>query len=501
MEYIEAQLHIIVIPLMSQSHLIPMIDLSKLLAQRGLIVTIIATPLNALRHKQTIDQAIHSGLQIKLVTLPFPSNEAGLPQGCENLDSLPSPDLQSKFLIASNLLQAPLESYLEKVGPRPSCIISSLPWTTDVAHKFDIPRFAYQGISCFTLLCSHMMVLHNVHEKINSDQEPFLVPGVPDKIEFTNAQLPKMMRRCSPHQGEDDGIDLKDIRDQFKEAQLSAQGLLVNTFEELELEYVKSYQKAVARNVLCIGPLSLFNKLERTNPSDKTTTVVEEHYCLRWLDAMKPRSVVYVCFGSLCHLMPKQLIELGKGLEASNFPFIWVIRDVDYNNEEIMEWLINDNFENKVHAKGLVIKGWAPQVPILSHPTIGGFLTHCGWNSTLEGVSAGVPMITWPMFAEQFYNEKIIVQVLKIGVRIGVEVTMQWGEEHNDGVYVNRETVKNAIDQIMDEGEKGQARRRRATQIGEKAKRAVQKDGSSYLNITSFIKHIKQLTSISLSQL
>lgn len=218
---------------------------------------------------------------------------------------------------------------------------------------------------------------------------------------------------------------------------------------------------------------------------------IDEHYCLKWLDTMKPKSVIYVCFGSLCHLLPKQLIEIGKGLEASNSPFIWIIREVDYN-EEIMKWVKNENFEDRLKGKGLIIKGWAPQVLILSHPATGGFMTHCGWNSTLEGVSAGVPMITWPMFAEQFYNEKLIVQVLKIGIRIGVEVTMQWGEEANDGIYVKRECVKNIVDQLMDEGEEGQERRRKAQELGERANQAVEEGGSSYMNITSFIEHVKQ---------
>ncbi|KMT06462.1 hypothetical protein BVRB_7g161310 [Beta vulgaris subsp. vulgaris] len=481
------QIHVIVIPLMSQSHLIPMIDLSKILAKRGLIITIITTPLNAARYQATVDRAIRSGrLRIKLVPLPFPCNEAGLPEGCENLDSLPSPDLQTKFLVSSSLLQAPLESHLEKVDPRPSCIISSLPWTKDVAYKFNIPRFAYQGISCFTLLCSHKMMLHKVHENVKYDNEPFLVPDVPDKIEFTYAQLPKMMRTSSSHG--DDGIDLKDIRHQFKQAEISAEGLLVNTFEELEMDYVKSYQKVAMGNVLCVGALSLCNRMVKDY---EEMASIDEHYCLKWLDTMKPKSVIYVCFGSLCHLLPKQLIEIGKGLEASNSPFIWIIREVDYN-EEIMKWVKNENFEDRLKGKGLIIKGWAPQVLILSHPATGGFMTHCGWNSTLEGVSAGVPMITWPMFAEQFYNEKLIVQVLKIGIRIGVEVTMQWGEEANDGIYVKRECVKNIVDQLMDEGEEGQERRRKAQELGERANQAVEEGGSSYMNITSFIEHVKQ---------
>ncbi|XP_057534595.1 UDP-glycosyltransferase 73C3-like [Amaranthus tricolor] len=475
----EIKLHAIVIPLMSQSHLIPMIDLSKLLAQRGLTVSIITTPLNALHYQPILKSPINSNLQIHLIPLHFPCNDVGLPQNCENLDSLPCPKLKTKFLQSSYLLQNPLEDYLVKVNPSPSFIISSLPWTHHVAQKFNIPRFAYQGVSCFTLFCSHKMMVHKVYESVKSDFEPFYVPEILDKVEFTYAQLPKMMKKnCSI----DDCDGLKQIQDQFKEAESSAEGLLVNSFEELELDYVKSY-KNVMRNVLCVGPLSISSKM-------KNEGNFEGHYCLKWLDLMKPKSVLYVCFGSLCHLMPKQLIELGMGLESSNCPFIWVIRDVDYN-EDVMKWLKDENFESRVQGRGLIVKGWAPQVLILSHSATGGFLTHCGWNSTLEAICAGVPMITWPMFAEQFFNEKFIVQVLKIGVRIGVEVSMQWGEEKNDGVYVTRECVKNAIEKLMDGWEIGQERRRRAIEYGEKAKRAIEEGGSSYLNITSFIKHVQ----------
>lgn len=113
----------------------------------------------------------------------------------------------------------------------------------------------------------------------------------------------------------------------------------------------------------------------------------------------------------------------------------------------------------------------------------------------MEGVCAGVPMITWPMFAEQFYNEKLIVQVLKIGVRVGVDVCMHWGEEENDGIYVKREDIRRAIDEVMDEREEGEERRKRARELGEMAKSAMEEGGSSYLNMTLFIEEIIQQVS------
>lgn len=202
---------------------------------------------------------------------------------------------------------------------------------------------------------------------------------------------------------------------------------------------------------------------------------------------MKLCSVIYTCFGSLCHIPPPQLIEIGLGLEASSRPFIWIIRKSDHS-AEVEKWLAEDKFEERVKGRGLIIRGWAPQVLILSHPSVGAFFTHCGWNSTLEGICAGVPMITWPMFAEQFYNEKFAVNVLRIGVRIGVEVELEWEELENQ-VLVKREQVKEAIEELMD-GEEADERSKRAKELGEMANKAIEEGGSSYSNITMLIEDV-----------
>ncbi|KAL6987295.1 hypothetical protein U1Q18_013046 [Sarracenia purpurea var. burkii] len=502
------QLHFLIVPLMSQSHLIPMTDFAKLLAQRRhLTVTIITTPLNAARFQPIIDRATKAGLKIHLIPLRFPCREAGLPDGCENMDILTSPDLVIKFFVATGMLQQPLEKLVSELEPRPNCIITSnaLPWTSEIARKFKIPRFVFNAISCFTLLCSHMISLSDVdadgfnevadknpvtvHD--SSSSESILVPDIPHRIEFKKSQLPEFIRRNSGK--------LNGILDQMKEAQLSARGVLVNTFEEMEPSYVEGYKKNVTEKTWCIGPVSLCNK-ETTDKFDRgNAAAIDEHDCLKWLDSKNPGSVVYACFGSLCHISAPQLIEIGLGLEASARPFIWIIRGAD-KSAELEKWLAEERFEERNKEKGLVIQGWAPQVLILSHPAVGGFLTHCGWNSTLEGVCAGVPMITWPMFAEQFYNEKLITEVLRIGVRIGVEVGMQWREEEEEeeevGLLVKREKVKKAVEEVMMDGddEKGGERRKRARELAEKAKRAIEEGGSSYLNLTLLIEDVIQQT-------
>ncbi|CBI30182.3 unnamed protein product, partial [Vitis vinifera] len=329
------------------------------------------------------------------------------------MDSIPSPDLNKQFILAStsSMLQQPLENLLGHLEPPPSCIIASvcLPWTRDVAVKFKIPWLVFHGISCFTLLCGKNIARSDVLKSVAADSEPATA--------------------------------------------ILAQGVVVNSFEDLEPNYLLEYKKLVNK-VWCIGP---------------------------------PKSVIYACFGSLCHFSTSQLIEIGLGLEASNRPFVWIIRQSDCSFE-IEEWLLEERYEERIKGRGLIIRGWAPQVLILSHPAAGGFLTHSGWNSTIEAICSGVPMITWPMFAEQFYNEKLVVQVL----RIGVEVIVQWGEEEKAGALVKRNQIKEAVDKLMDEGKEGEERRERARKLGELAKMAVEEGGSSHLNTTLLIQDIME---------
>ncbi|KAK7337140.1 hypothetical protein VNO77_17700 [Canavalia gladiata] len=474
------QPHFLLVPLMSQSHLIPFTEMAKLLASNGVSVTIVLTPLNAARFNKVIDQAKALNLKIHFHLLPFPCAEAGLPEGCENMDTLPSPEYQHLFFAASNMLKEPIEKWLSELETVPTCIVSDLclPWTSNVASKFKIPRVVLHTISCFSLLCSHNIIHSKVHESVTSMSKPFVVPDLPDTVEFTKAQLPEVMKQ--------DSGAWKHAIDQFKKAELSAEGVLVNSFEELESMYVRGYEKVV-RKVWCIGPLSLHSKLmlERCRIVDNKVSM-DKSECLNFLSSNKPCSVVYVCFGSLCHILASQLKELALGLEASSHPFIWVIGKNDCS-QELEEWL--KNFEERNRGRGVIIRGWAPQVEILSHPATGGFLSHCGWNSTLEAISAGVPIITWPLTAEQFFNEKHIVQVLKIGARIGVEAVDDLMQTYKAGkMLVKKEQVKKAIEELMEQGGKGEQRRNRAREVKQMAHKAVQDDGSSALNCKLFIQ-------------
>ncbi|XP_043702955.1 UDP-glycosyltransferase 73C12-like [Telopea speciosissima] len=481
-------LHFILIPLMAQGHMIPMTDIARLLAQQGVTITIVTTPLNAFRFKSIIDRAAESGLRIRLLQLRFPSTEFGLPDGCENLDHVPSRELIKNFLEAASMLQPALEQALQEIEPHPSCLISDmgLSWTSHTALKFGIPRFYFNGMSCFTLFCNQNLLCYKPHESVEYDSKPFVVPGMPHRIELTKDQISGSVR---------DDIEpfFQEIREQIREAERTSDGVVINSFYELETCYVDEYQKLMGKKAWCVGPVSLYNKEASDMAERGNKAAIDEEQCLEWLDSREAESVVYVCLGSLCPLATSQLIEIGLALERSNHPFIWVIRQGNNNkpSKELERWLSEERFEEKTKGRGLLIRGWAPQVLILSHRAVGGFVTHCGWNSTLEGVSAGVPMMTWPMFADQFYNEKLIVQILGIGVRVGVDVSCQMGEGEKLGVYVKGEEVEKAIGILMDGGEEGEVVRKKAREVGEIANRAVEEWGSSHLNISLFIQDIK----------
>lgn len=213
----------------------------------------------------------------------------------------------------------------------------------------------------------------------------------------------------------------------------------------------------------------------------------DEHEFLKWLDLKEANSVVYICFGSMSSFSDAQLMEIAMGLEASGKQFIWVVKKE--RKEGVREEWLPEGLEKRMEGKGLIIRGWAPQVLILEHEAVGGFVTHCGWNSTLEAVCAGVPMVTWPVFAEQFYNEKLVTQILRIGVEVGAQ---KW--ERLVGDFVKREALEKAVCRIMD-GEEVEGMRARARALSEMASRAIEEGGSSFSDLDAFIEEVRLLHS------
>ncbi|GAY54939.1 hypothetical protein CUMW_160620 [Citrus unshiu] len=476
------QLHVFFFPFMAHGHMIPIVDMAKLFASRGVKASVITTPANGPYVSKSVERANEMGIELDVKTIKFPSVEAGLPEGCENLDAITNEvnkELIVKFVGATTKLQEPLEQLLR--DHKPDCLVADIffPWATDAAAKFGIPRLVFHGTSFFSLCASNCLALYEPHKNVSSDSEPFVMPHFPGEIKLTRNQLPDFVKQ---DMGDNDFSRLLKAID---DSDLRSYGVAVNSFYELEPAYADHYRKALGRRAWHIGPVSLCNR----NFEDKALwgkqASIDEQECLRWLNSKQPNSVVYICFGSIANFTSAQLMEIATGLEASRRNFIWVVRrnKNDGGEEEKEAWL-PEGFEKRMKGKGLIIRGWAPQVLILDHEAVGGFVTHCGWNSTIEAVTAGVPLVTWPVSAEQFYNEKMVNEVLKIGVGVGIQ---KWCRIVGD--FVKREKIEKAVNEIM-VGDRAEEMRSRAKTLGKMAKRAVENGGSSYCDLSALIEEL-----------
>ncbi|MCL7037499.1 hypothetical protein MKW94_020646 [Papaver nudicaule] len=486
-EAADCQLHIFLFPFTAYGHMIPIIDMAKLFAARGVKTTLLLTPHNATMFSKSVERERSLfGLDIHIQILGLPFKEAGLPEGIENIDDIRSPDMLPSHFLAIQSLQEPLEQLLEK--HRPDFIVADmfLTFATEAAAKYGIPRFVFHGTGFFPQCIEETLVSRKTHELgITSDREIFVVPDLPDNIEMTRLQLSDHLRGSDAF--------MTEAWEHIRDSEKKSYGILVNSFYELEPAYAMHYKNVLGKRAWSIGPVSLRNRnnIDKAERAAKKTST-DEHILVNWLDSKDPRSVLYICFGSMYSRLSKaQWHEIALGLEDSGTSFIWVLRNIKQEEEESP---LPEGFEDRMAAgkRGLIIKEWAPQVLILDHPAVGGFMTHCGWNSRLEGVSAGVPMVTWPMSAEQFYNENLITKVLKIGIQVGVEKWNPWTRDLED-VSVEKEKVSKAVSRLMGDGEEAKNMRTRVKELSDMAKEAVEEGGSSYENLTALIQEFKML--------
>uniref|UniRef100_A0A2P2MNA8 anthocyanidin 3-O-glucosyltransferase n=2 Tax=Rhizophora mucronata TaxID=61149 RepID=A0A2P2MNA8_RHIMU len=200
-----------------------------------------------------------------------------------------------------------------------------------------------------------------------------------------------------------------------------AQGLILNTFEDLEAPILSQIRTQIPK-VYTVGPLHehLRLKLQRakTPESYHSSNSIREvdRSCMSWLDSQPPRSVLYVSFGSVTLMEREQLLELWHGIVNSKKRFLWVVRpDIISRGDGPEDKDVPLELLEGTKERGYMV-GWAPQEEVLAHKAVGGFLTHGGWNSTLESIVAGVPMICWPYFADQQINSRFVEVVWKLGL-------------------------------------------------------------------------------------
>lgn len=370
---------------------------------------------------------------------------------------------------------------------RPDCILSDLshPWTTDTAERLGVPRLVFSVSNFMAYSAEHSVMQHSPHQKVASDTEEFEIPGLPHHIQMTKSQQPEFLLRRDRFTA---------MMESYKEAERRSYGTVMNTFYELDGVYLEHYKKITGIKAWGLGPVSLAvnknlrEKIERGNKSG-----MESEELVKWLNSKEPNSVLFVSFGSMTRFPPPQMAEIAHGLEDSGINFIWVIRNKDKNDSGEAPEGLPEGFEQMIKNKnrGFIVRIWAPQLLILEHPSTGGFLTHCGWNSSIEGISAGQPMVTWPVSSEQFYNEKLLTEVLQVGVPVGARRWWNMSDEMKE--IVSRENVEKGVGFLMGATEEAAAIRERAKQLGAAANRAVQSGGSSENNLISLMKELRSI--------
>ncbi|KAK9735562.1 hypothetical protein RND81_04G213100 [Saponaria officinalis] len=460
-------------PFIAAGHLLPMIGVARAIASHsGVQVTIIATPKTVGIFQEAIDRDRENGHDIGFLTIELPNKDEL--EGVENFLTPVPLGLKLKVFMAVMNLKDTLKGIL--VEYRPDCLVSDPmhPWSLGVAEEVGVPRIVFHSSSLFWLCCEHVLWTSKPHEGLNSETEPFVLDGLPDRVEFTKKMLPHWHRQQNGFTA---------FFHEKKKADDNSYGVITNSFRELEYDYFDYSENVMEKKVWIVGPVS--NQHSNNNDSGSG-----EHI-LKWLDLKEPRSVLYVSFGTEAFLARDQFHEIARGLKASGHPFIWVARTETYTSEGDEDWF-PEGFEDEMldSNQGLVIKGWAPQVMILGHPNVGAFMTHCGWNSCLESLTSGVPVITWPITADQFFNESLLVDVVKVGFRVGNKEEMSIGDVEAKAT-VTRDQIEEATRRVLEDGEEVKKIQTRVKKYAEESKKAVQQGGSSYEDIDALIRELK----------
>ncbi|XVF63335.1 hypothetical protein PTKIN_Ptkin09bG0079600 [Pterospermum kingtungense] len=264
-------------------------------------------------------------------------------------------------------------------------------------------------------------------------------------------------------------------------------GIIVNTFEDLEPISIKTIADGSCLVDAPTPPTFYIGPLIAAASSSKA----ENDYCLSWLEKQPSQSVVFLCFGSRGTFSRAQLKEIAKGLERSGHRFLWVVKNppeilkakqAEESLDVDLEFLLPEGFMERTKDRGLVVKSFAPQVAVLNKDSVGGFVTHCGWNSILEAVVAGVPMIAWPLYAEQHLNRNILVEDMKMAIPVE--------QREGDGFVSGTELEKRVRELI--ESDNGKELRARSWKMREKALAAWGPSGSSTKAVTKLIELWKQ---------
>lgn len=441
MEEKQGRRRIVLVPIPAQGHISPMMQLAKALHLKGFSITVAQT-------KFSYFSPLDDFTDFQFITIP---------------ESLPESDLKNlgQILLALKLnkecqpgFKECLSQLLLQHSNEISCVIYDefLYFAEAAAKEFNIPSVIFSTTSATAFRC------RSVFDKILNEFKKKQDELVPEFHPLRYKDFPDS-RRASLESITELYLDAVDKR--------TSSSVIINTASCLESSSLSCLQESLEIPVYSIGPLHMV-------ASTPTSLLEENKSCIEWLNMQKQNSVIFVGLGSLTLMEINEVMEMVSGLAASNQNFLWVIRPGSIRGSEWLESL-PEVFNEMVSDRGYIVK-WAPQKEVLAHPAVGGFWSHCGWNSTLESLGEGVPMICKPFTGDQKVNARYLECVWKIGMQVEGEL--------------DRGAVERAVRRLM-VGEEGKNMRKRAVSLKEKLRGSVRSGGSSHNSLEEFVSFLR----------
>ncbi|PKA55929.1 UDP-glycosyltransferase 83A1 [Apostasia shenzhenica] len=456
--------HALVIPYPAQGHVIPLMELSFFLLRKGFKVSFLNTEFN--HHRILSAMADEAKNRVQLT-------EEEEPESAEEIRLIAMPDGLAPGEDRNDLgrlteaLAAVMPEYLEDLLRNGdfTCVVADLnmAWSLEMAKKAGLRTAAFWPAAA-TLLAAMTCIPKLIEDEVIGEDGRLKRKG---RIEIRPGMYPidtaHLCWNCFA-----DAFTRRTIFnlavDSFRSAKSFTEIIVSNSSGELEKPVF-----AFAPFISPIGPLLRSEGKKRLGhfwPQDNS--------CFSWLDRQPPNSVVYVAFGSFAVFNSCQYRELALGLELAGLPFLWAVRS-DSSSGGIS---YPAGFLERIGDRGRTVE-WAPQQRVLGHPAIACFVSHCGWNSTMEGVRNGVPFLCWPYFADQFINERYICDDWKIGMKLVAD----------DNGIISREEISSKVKKLVGD-EKITAN---SVELMEKVERSIGKGGSSYENLSKFVEAMKRV--------
>ncbi|XP_057471281.1 UDP-glucosyltransferase 29-like [Actinidia eriantha] len=397
---------VLMLPWLAHGHISPYLELAKKLTSRNFFIYLCSTPINLSSIRKRVTE--NFSLSLELVELHLPSLPE-LPPHHHTTNGLP-PHLLSTLMRALDMSSSSFSNILQTL--RPDLVIYDFlqPWAPTIASSYNIPavEFITTGVAATSFS------IHTFRKR--GLEYPF--PEIQPRAGLLPAPPPAAAEASVK----------KDVKERSGGIKQSCKMILFNTFRELEGKYIDYLSTLVEKKIVPVGPL-----VQDTNIDEHKDT-----HIMQWLGTKDECSTVFVSFGSESFLSKEEMEEVAHGLELSKVNFIWVVRFSNVGEKIELQEALPKGFLDRLGERGLVVEDWAPQAQILAHSSTGGLASHCGWNSILESLKFGVPIIAMPMKHEQPMNGRLAEDV---GVAVEVK--------RDENGKLNREEIAQVIRKVV----------------------------------------------------